>query len=142
MFLLLKKFPRAIILIPPFFWSNLSLLYGCTILYYQRQRMLIVFKKIFFCSLYCLFSISIWCCLSWWRFISTIWWSFAVPSYLRVSHYKGIWKVYVRRKSLSVGGFHHRLIKWGPICFVGRPSSIIIYRYFFWGYPILSFSQN
>ena len=26
----------------------------------------------------------------------------------------------------------------GPICFVGRPSSISIYRYFFWGYRIFS----
>lgn len=60
-------------------------------------------------------SISTWCCLSWWRFISTIWWSFAVPSYLRVSYYKDIWKLCVNRRSLSIGGLYYRTIRWGPI---------------------------
>lgn len=52
------------------------------------------------------------------KFISTIWWSFSVPSNLRMSHYKCIWKVCVDRKSLSVGGLYCRMIRWGPICFV------------------------
>lgn len=108
----------------------------------------LLFFKTVFCSLYCLFPLSffffsfpIWYCLSWQRLLSTTWWSFAVRSYLRVSHYKRIWKLCVNKKNLSVGGFPCRIIKWGPICFVNRPSSLSTHRLFFWDHSILSFPK-
>ena len=102
-FCYLKTFPELLFSAPFLGRSILSLLDRCTILHYQRQKMLIVFKKYpsVFHIAYFPFQFA---ALSWWRFISTIWWSFAVLSYLKVCHYLG--KGYVNWKNLSAGGFH------------------------------------
>lgn len=111
-FCYLKNFPRAIILCSFLGRSILSLLDRCLYFTLSEAKDAYCFKK--YPSAFHIACFPFWFAVFLGEGLSQLSGDpFAVLSYLKMCHYKGIGKVYVNWKSLSVGGFHCRLIKWG-----------------------------